>query len=893
LCTSICCRQVHPQRNAETFLNVHKETMKFAPARIFLLGLCLYAGAVRATNEAELTDGTVIGDMSIDEMGAVFARSEEQQTESMTLMMRSMTLEHAAEVLQKSNLSSAALTQAIGMAKGSHGKLRQPKGYAGLDGARKLLNSMIFESMLKYDKEIAKCTEYYSAQCAAMEKLRSEISASNFIAANSRALILDSQATINKCEVDIPTTKLELSQHKLKCEHELYKMNARLKIVLGDIAVMTTILKMTDCNAKKFIQMEKLALLHCEDHCNKQSFITFKDDELRQEVDRLQSTSKKLMTDTFKDLFAGIQGLEAAGFELVQLNDTVAPVINKTKYNNPPLPMTKVPGNPCTDPHKGAPSPTLKRSAKCTLGKGQCYKLQERFLLIQSGIEDERDALTEQIASMEGFCKETAETLQGQIDEDNANLENAQTKLAQATEKEATAGEVARKTAQKHESEEADLKKQMKTCNDNYLGFESELCALKKIRGELYKMKGDGGSAFFQDCQVSNWDPEECTKECASGNTPGEQILTRKVLTSANGGADCLPLEAVRKCNTQPCPVDCKVAMWSGWSKCSAECGGGVTQRLREVEVAAKYGGHPCGKTSETKACNGQACEKDCELSDWTVWSSCSKDCDGGTQKRQKFIKEAAEGAGKCADGWEPTRLEYKKCNAHRCDVAPNAPLACNKSLDVVLLLDGSGSLGQKGWDAEIKAANMFVDAFMEAPGKTQISVILYSGPSTWGGVYKCTGPPIPGLDLEATCKIKKVTEFEFDLEKVKKKINALSWPKGSTLTSLALMQAHGMLPLGRPDRKSVVVAITDGRPLSYRRTYLASRMLRKAARLMWVPVTKYAPLKFIKRCATRRWQENVVKVDSFDELETAEITTHIIANMCPDDMPVLEMSRL
>ena len=62
-----------------------------------------------------------------------------------------------------------------------------------------------------------------------------------------------------------------------------------------------------------------------------------------------------------------------------------------------------------------------------------------------------------------------------------------------------------------------DLMKQMKTCSGNYINFESELCALKKIRGELYKMKGDGHSGFFQDCEVSKWEPEECSKKCAGG----------------------------------------------------------------------------------------------------------------------------------------------------------------------------------------------------------------------------------------------------------------------------------------------------------------------------------------------------------------------------------------
>merc|ERR1740138_1562321 len=125
---------------------------------------------------------------------------------------------------------------------------------------------MIYESMSKYDAEIAKCTEYYSQQCAAMEACRGQIAASNYIAANSRALILDSQAIINTCEVDIPTRKLELKNHLVKCKTELAKLNARLKIVLGDIKIMTMILEMTDCE-KKLMQMKNFALLHCKDEC--------------------------------------------------------------------------------------------------------------------------------------------------------------------------------------------------------------------------------------------------------------------------------------------------------------------------------------------------------------------------------------------------------------------------------------------------------------------------------------------------------------------------------------------------------------------------------------------------------------------------------------------------
>merc|ERR1719213_685490 len=259
----------------------------------------------------------------------------------------------------------------------------------------------------------------------------------------------------------------------------------------------------------------------------------------------------------------------------------------------------------------------------------------------------------ESISKMEEQCEETKKTLEKQIANDQDMLSNSQTKLGEATTKEATAGETARQTAAENEELNDDLKKQMKTCSTNYINFETELCALKKIRGELYKMKGGGHSAFFQDCEVSKGDPEECTKKCAGG----EQKLTRNVLTHPNGGTKCLPLAAMRSCNNQPCPVDCKLSTWSGWSKCSAQCGGGVSQRLREVKRAMKYGGKPCGGTSQTRSCNNQACEKDCDLSPWTKWTSCSKDCDGGTQKRMKFVAHEPEGEGECPDKWSMKRL--------------------------------------------------------------------------------------------------------------------------------------------------------------------------------------------------------------------------------------------
>jgi len=842
---------------------------------IAALAITLFLGPASATNEAYAVSSFT----SLRALEKVFHRSETVHQKSMAAITKSLTSEQAMAVLHKKNITNKAFLQVAELALAKRNlrkKAKQPEGYAGVSGAKKLLNDMIFESSSKYDGEIAKCTEYYARQCALMTTARGEIAASNYIAANSRMHILSSQSTINRCEEDIPTRKLELKEHNSKCSHELKKMNVRLKIILGDIAVLTTILKMTECGEQAFLQGD-VGLMKCKDECTKRSFISFQHEGLRKQMDKLKSSlSGKLSHEVMSDLFNGVKGIRMLEHR-EEPKESAGP---NTTMAEPPVPRTEVPKNPCTDPNAGAPSMSTKRAAKCTItASPMCDKLQERFLLIQSGVQDERDDLMEEIQKLEDDCEDTKDTIETQTSNDESQLENAQTKLASATEAEANAGETARQTSKQFKQMNGDLMSTMKTCSTNYINFETELCALRKIRGELFKMQGGGPSkSFFVDCALTKWDAEECSKKCGGG----EQKLIRGVITHPNGGAECLPLTAVSACNLHPCPVDCRLSAWNGWSKCSAQCGGGVMQRLRDVKRAMKYGGKPCGAVSETQACNAQACEKDCVLSRWSPWSACSKDCDGGTQSRSKFVKEKAVGEGSCPGQWDKERLQYKSCNQIMCTVPKDKPIIqCNRELDIVLLLDGSGSLGTKGWNAEIEAARMFTDAFKKDEHKAQMSVIVFSGPKYMPGVKKCTGSSKDPVDLKK-CGINTVTHFISDMKRVNQLLLSIDWPKGSTLTSLALATAKAELNLGRKDAKSVVVVFTDGRPMSFRKTLIAARELRKSARLMWVPVTAHAPLKFIKRCATRRWQENIVIAKEFSELEKPATVNHIIADMCP-----------
>merc|ERR1719158_1480720 len=160
--------------------------------------------------------------------------------------------------------------------------------------------------------------------------------------------------------------------------------------------------------------MNKLALLHCTDDCSKKSFVEFKHEGLQEKMKKLQSTvSQGLVKEMFADLFEGVEGLESA----------TSPLVNKTDFNSPSVPKTGVPGNPCDDAFAGAPSATDKNTKRCTLAvPGNCYKLNERFLLIQAGIQDERDELKEEIAGLEHFCEETKISLEGMISDDEAML---------------------------------------------------------------------------------------------------------------------------------------------------------------------------------------------------------------------------------------------------------------------------------------------------------------------------------------------------------------------------------------------------------------------------------------------------------------------------------------
>ena len=93
------------------------------------------------------------------------------------------------------------------------------------------------------------------------------------------------------------------------------------------------------------------------------------------------------------------------------------------------------------------------------------------------------------------------------------------------------------------------------------------------------------------------------------------------------------------ECNTQNCPVDCLLSGWTNSGTCTTTCGGGVVKKVRTVLMAAMHGGLECHPEQEKwEECNTEPCPIDCEWAPWTGWSKCSAFCGEGTSERTRVI---------------------------------------------------------------------------------------------------------------------------------------------------------------------------------------------------------------------------------------------------------------
>jgi len=509
--------------------------------------------------------------------------------------------------------------------------------------------------------------------------------------------------------------------------------------------------------------------------------------------------------------------------------------------------------------------------------------LKDRFLVVQAGIVEKRDELRGDLAARKDFCQQQIQEMSESIENMKSSISEAHTNFAVGTEGQNAAEKGSHTQNALYKELAMNFEKEMKKCCDNQNMYRSEKCALTKIRGELAKMEGQ--NTFITDCEVTNWQGQDCSVSCGGGTL----TKTRRVVVHPMGnGMKCPPLQAQVSCNMAPCPVDCVLGDWSGWSTCSAECSGGVMERVRNVKVDPEHGGTPCEETEEEQACGMASCDEDCKLSEWSQWSTCSKACDGGSFRRTKEIVQPLRGNGQCweADD-EEKRLEFEPCNEFDCSkLLPEnrSVLECQSKVDLIILLDGSGSLGDYGWQQNKEMASKLISSLEGGSEFVKVSLQVFSGPKTWDDYEKCTDelPAGETLDLKQDCGIEWVSHYTTDTGTLALEVLQLPFPAATTLTSVALGQAESELVNGRDDANAVVVVITDGKPMNQVSTKDAAEQLQEKARMIWVPVGGDAPEELIQEVASKPLKDHIISIASFQQMDKPEFLNKILSSACP-----------
>ncbi|KAI8499491.1 Spondin-2 [Branchiostoma belcheri] len=147
--------------------------------------------------------------------------------------------------------------------------------------------------------------------------------------------------------------------------------------------------------------------------------------------------------------------------------------------------------------------------------------------------------------------------------------------------------------------------------------------------------------------------------------------------------------------------LDCDVSNWSGFSRCTRQCGGGIKARSRYVTQKPLNGGKTCPELAEIVRCNEDPCDApktdknndlskpkepvktveevkqkpevvalDCEVSKWSAFSKCSSRCGGGSMVRSRNITQKPSNGGKPC----PQLSEKKQCNVEPCPVTKEIP---------------------------------------------------------------------------------------------------------------------------------------------------------------------------------------------------------------------------
>eukprot|EP00747_Dinoflagellata_sp_TGD_P133947 gnl/TRDRNA2_/TRDRNA2_175267_c2_seq5.p1 gnl/TRDRNA2_/TRDRNA2_175267_c2~~gnl/TRDRNA2_/TRDRNA2_175267_c2_seq5.p1 ORF type:complete len:987 (-),score=240.73 gnl/TRDRNA2_/TRDRNA2_175267_c2_seq5:55-3015(-) len=730
---------------------------------------------------------------------------------------------------------------------------------SAVDRAVLKLNEMVLKAIAKLDEKFVECWEFHDRNRGTYKQVLTDLQRLGASLSDEERMMLESQGEIFSLDENTQHIEEELAREQKLFTNTWAIDQQDLQIKKNDLEVAEFMLGVVKCKkGSSFVQTEVTEIKTCQN-----GEFLFSDARLQNSTQQLSPQGLHMLQAALNRAPLDDGGVDAAA----AIAEASGAWINDDYDDGddePAQPLSLLQQSPgkalaplTAPPVTVAPAkspPANKVQHKCASAKPNCAVLHDIFASLMGEMKDLVEAKQEQLDHDIAHWKKEKTNFNSQLSMQSLQMGQAQTILAEATSaKSGETDEQTQKLFQKNALQK-EYTSVIHMCKKRKLYiFWTEICGVIRVRNEVLKEgSSEQKNADATDCEVGRWVPGECSSPCDAKMKGGMQTLTREVITiNTKYGHACPALSWQRKCNEFKCPVDCKVTGWSGWSKCSKECGGGVQSRNRHLLVKPKDGGRACDTLQESQPCNSFSCDRDCELKKWTKLTPCSKACGGGFQEKFRHIKRPVRANGFCPSKSSGKRYHKSKCNEQACV----GDEVCIANMDMVIAIDCSGSLSEKGF-AILKnfAKAMITRVKHKAYGKDAVHVsVVQFGNGELDDKTKVVSDAIVVSPLTA------------DMDDAKAKLDGMTWKKGFTNMAQAFLKANQIIT--RSPRKTAagaVLLITDGKPSFNFQTDKAVKETKGRARVVIVQVKQFAAKETIEKMkayASKPWQTNYISI--------------------------------
>lgn len=188
--------------------------------------------------------------------------------------------------------------------------------------------------------------------------------------------------------------------------------------------------------------------------------------------------------------------------------------------------------------------------------------------------------------------------------------------------------------------------------------------------------------------------------------------------------------------------------------------------------------------------------------------------------------------------------------------------------MDIVLLLDASGSMTDKGFTAVKALASDLVKGYNVSEGGTKVSVVAFAK------------------------QAKVIAALSDDSESLSSKIaSKLNWLRGPSNAGAGLTRAASLLSLGgRQEASSLVLLVTDGRLVDpFLARQAAVKLKGNGIRLAFALIgTEYKNEKLLEAMASVPDEDNIIKLPDFSETNfVREATNLVVSGTCSAVQPL------